>query len=701
MRQPALPPGFVLDQSSAPALPPGFVLDDGESDQPAAPRIDGGGSRTVEGAARPVSQAAQGINEGLARAIGTPVSAVNLAADLVGIPVSDEPFMGQNWVMSRFRDAGFINPEDGPRNMTERVIRRAGEEVGASVPFVAAIGRAGQGANAINATQRAAQEGGAFRGLVAPAVEQAARRPGATAAADMGLSAVSGVGAEIGQQAGGTTGELLGSVAAPLAVVGAPGAARRLVGGGRPESVAVANDFAASGTSPTVGQLSAGVEGRPTAPALVERVAGNAPGGNVRLARALERQQEEIGRRVQSIANDLAPGADAERAGRAVQSGAEDFVGRMQTRATELYGAVDEAIDPAAQVSLRNTLDYLQSVSQSTPGLNQTGPLLHSPAIRQYAEALTADAGQGGVIPYQSLARVRSAIGQQLRGQSLVSDAREGELRALYSALTNDMEAAARASGDEAYRRWQRANRHYQAWNRRVSDFLDPINRQNVPERVYLALEQGGRQGATRIRAIRRSLTPQQWDHVAAAMISRMGRATPSNQGADVDTFSTETFLTNWARMDQEARNQVFGGDRYRRYRQDLNSIARTAETIRTSQGILANPSGSAQAGVNIGAGVVALSSLMTGDVGMLGATGSAVVASDVAARLMSNPRFVSWLAQTNRQPVERYPVMLGRLASTIASDDQQYAEDLRAFLDAQRALTQEQPRGDGRAEQQ
>jgi hypothetical protein len=186
-------------------------------------------SGAVEGPLRPLSQGAQGFNEGLAQVLGLPVSSINYALDVMGAPVSDEPFMGQNFLRNRLVDVGSINPQDQPRNITERVARRIGEEGAYAAPTALGLGVAARAPQAATSLSRATTTPGA---IVRQQVQQAARNPGATAATGAGLTAASGAGAGVGQEVGGDTGELIGQIGAPLAAAGAANVGRNVAARG-------------------------------------------------------------------------------------------------------------------------------------------------------------------------------------------------------------------------------------------------------------------------------------------------------------------------------------------------------------------------------------------------------------------------------------------------------------------------------------
>lgn len=655
------------------------------------------GRQNVEGALRLPSQFAQGANQGIASVAGTPVSLVNNLPGLavrfgdamsggnvsrglesVGVEdpqnarFADEAVGGITQLTRAAESAGFINPEDQPRNLGERITRRVGEEVGASVLPSAGVLRAGS--RIAPAVRGARPPSGNPLG---PAIDEAATRPGVFAAADAASSVASGTGAAIGQEVGGDTGEVIGQIATPLAAAGlAQGVRSGFRGPTEAGRAGAAQDAAQrAGTSLTAGQL--GIEGaRATPGTYIERLFSFVPGANIRMGRALERQQDEIGQRVAQISDDLAAGSTPERAGATLQTGIRGFRDRGRARAEALYSRVDEFVPqqtPAEFANARRVASEIQSeIPSGRLGENAT---LADPRIRRLLEDLSADEPR----TYADLSRVRTRVGRQLNNDELVSS--QPELERLYGALTEDMAQMAQSAGPQAQNAWQRANRFYRAYRGRLDDQLQPLlrgERGNLPEQAFGAVERGGRNGATRLRAIRSSVTDDEWDVISSAVLRRLGRARSGQQDELGEVFSTETFLTNWNNLDAEARNALFGGSRYRGMRRDIDAIAETARRVRESSQVLANPSQSAVSGANAAAIFYAIMNPTQAPMVAGGA-----IASDVAARLLTNRRFVRWLAQATKLPVERAPSYLGRLTETTRNQGPQYAEDVQTYMDA------------------
>lgn len=159
---------------------------------------------------------------------------------------------------------------------------------------------------------------------------------------------------------------------------------------------------------------------------------------------------------------------------------------------------------------------------------------------------------------------------------------------------------------------------------------------------------------------------------VTAAALRRMGLANAGAQDAAGEAFSAATFLTNWNKASPEARRALF--DRYGKgFSRDMDRIASVAERIKNGGQAIANPSGTAKQGAQFAYWGGLGGALMTGQVGAALGLGLGGVGSNLAARLMTNPRFVKWLAASTDKPIGALPAqinVLKRVASESADPD-------------------------------
>jgi hypothetical protein len=80
-----------------------------------------------------------------------------------------------------------------------------------------------------------------------------------------------------------------------------------------------------------------------------------------------------------------------------------------------------------------------------------------------------------------------------------------------------------------------------------------------------------------------------------------------------------------------------------------MDGLASVADTARQASRVGANPSGTAQAEAQIGAWTAFLGSLAHGNIGAAGVVGGGMGTANLVARLMTNPRFVTYLAKQSK----------------------------------------------------
>ncbi|MGH8088853.1 MAG: hypothetical protein ACREPC_11355, partial [Stenotrophomonas sp.] len=189
-------------------------------------------------------------------------------------------------------------------------------------------------------------------------------------------------------------------------------------------------------------------------------------------------------------------------------------------------------------------------------------------------------------------------------------------------------------------------------------DNIDSIIGNKDGEAAFLAAISGAKDGPTRIRSIMKVLPEDKQKMVSSAFIRRMGRAGGSQQNDQNDVFSMSTFLTNYANTSPEARNILFKsyGPEFAR---NMETIAKATSRIREGSKVFANPSGTAGREALIGqiatTGAGAGTALAMGNAGgAFLAVGSSLFGSALAngaARLMTSPKYVNWLARTSEKP--------------------------------------------------
>lgn len=534
-----------------------------------------------------------------------------------------------------------------PQTSTQRVVADIGEGLTGTALTMGLGGALTNGPNVVNRL-------GNF--LTAQPVLQAVSTATGTGAASAARESGAGPGAQL---AAGLVGGLTPGAASTVTGATMRGLVRGRSGADMQRTI---DDFASVGATPSVGQASGNraIQG-------AENLLGGAPTSAGVVNRFAEKQAQNIGEGLQRKADNFLPNASAEKAGRAVEKGVETFGRNTGATKRALYWQADKLIPDTTPTPLANTWQVVAKLTTPTQGATATTGALINPRIAKLRETLTQDlAAGGGQIPYAALKRIRTDIGEQIADYSLSPDTPTRELKQLYAALSRDMETAAKAHGPAAVSAAKRANNYTRAVADRMEQVQRVIDKNGGPEKVFDAAMSGTRDGGTTLRAVMQSLPKDGQRAVTAAVIKRIGMATPGAQDAAGEVFSAQTFLNNWNRISPEAKRALFdrhGPD----FSKSMDQIARVTQNIREGSRVLANPSGTANRAAAMTYGASLVGSLFTG--GTTGLVGAGVGAN-LLARYLTNPNVVRRLAVATTLPKGSIPPFLHSLRAEGQRED-------------------------------
>lgn len=387
----------------------------------------------------------------------------------------------------------------------------------------------------------------------------------------------------------------------------------------------------------TTAMIAAGLEKVPFAGDVIARDAARAVG-----------EVEGVFSRIRGrIGSALSPSA----AGNTLQEGLRGFVKGFQDTSRKLFDVVDRNIPADARFTLDNTTTALSDAKAAFSGNPELAQRL---GLNRW-DAIIAEAQQNGVT-WQALKQFRTSVGEAIgaaesgrQGGALAGDDL-GRLKRLYGALTADMTAAAKSVGGNAFTTWSRANSHYRAGAERIERSLDATITAKSPERAweaFSALLQRDRASSdlTRVRAIRASLSREDWDTVAASIVDRMGRPPAGQQNAAGDAFSPSAFLTNWNKLDPQSRALLLPQEA----RIELEKLAKVAERVREGNAER-NASNTGTAGW--------VATLFLGGVTDLGTTAGVLVGTNLSARALTSTTFLKAMNAAARGDVRTIRAM-------------------------------------------
>lgn len=405
-------------------------------------------------------------------------------------------------------------------------------------------------------------------------------------------------------------------------------------------------------------------------------VVGRVPGGQGVIAKFREMEQKALGKAAET-------GVSAEAGGRAIQEGITGeggFLERTRQKWQQLDNEVAAKVPQGTTFTPASTVKALDDLTTPAQGAEKTTGALVNPTIAKIKANLAEDMqANGGAVPFQAIRQLRTNIGEML-DDSLVSGVPNGQLKKLYGALSQDLEAAAQQAG--AGKEFARQNNFYRARMERINNTLEQVVGKGTPEEVFKAVAPTDVESVNKVRRVMRSLSPDERQVVSDAIVNRLGRATPGKQTMDMN-FSSETFLTNWNKMNESAKAQLFPDASMR---SKLDAIAKVSSDIREGKTPFGNPSGTSQgvtAGAVYGSIPVAAGMAMSGNAGGAAATlvsaGSLVAGANIGAKMLTSPRVVNWLAKSAKPMSESQQA--GHLAQLAVIFNQTKDEELKQEL--------------------
>jgi hypothetical protein len=433
---------------------------------------------------------------------------------------------------------------------------------------------------------------------------------------DIAENRLASAGRQIGYGMAGDTGNAL------MAGAKAQAPSNALRGATAAEDLGITPSFAMGG--PTRARIAAaGEQFGPTA----GRFRGDAMRANDEMAEAAGRLADRVG-----------AGATPADAGEALKSGAESFRSGIKDRQGMFWGAVDKAVPAATGVDTPATMAVLAREGEK---------------LRKLPNTISPDrlkAMEDGTMTWEQARALRTDIGTALRSfDGSETNVAKGQLDQIYGALSKDLEATVEKAGPEAARAWRAANTYTRVSEKRISEAFGKVLGDKVtPEQAYdrivgMAQEGGSRANIGALSKAFRSLPKEDAAQVAGTIVRRLGRAGKGAQGAEGDTWSAATFLTNWNGMSKEARAVIGRSGLDPNVGEELGKLATVVERAKDA-GTVRNTSNTAGAATNIGLGMTVVTALLTGHPFVAAGVAGSAGAANLSARAMTNPTFLKAL---------------------------------------------------------
>ena len=398
----------------------------------------------------------------------------------------------------------------------------------------------------------------------------------------------------------------------------------------------------------------------------------------------------------QFIENNLP--ADEVAVGKAITRGiknginaSDGFVGRFQAKSGVLFGELDKYIKPDKGLRIDTTIKELSKIVNPVKGAENTSKAFKNQFLSDILEGLNKDLiKNGGTLPYSALKSVKGKIGNKLGSFNLVDDVSTKELKTIYGSISEDIKLSLKGN-TKGLNALSRANKYYNTGLDRINDYLLPLTKIKNPDTIASLLINSGKEGATRLNAIKKSLNKDQYNIFLSNVMERMGRLQPGQalSGDLVETsgrFSSETFLTNFNKLSKQAQDSLFEGKGWTKgLKKDFKEIVSITDFIRQSGKTFKNPSGTADRLVGQGLFLSGGASFLTGNPAFMLAVPLVIGTASTTAKLFTNPSFIKWLAQGirigNNKGADAVIQHLGRLGVVMGNADSESRQFINEYL--------------------
>ena len=476
------------------------------------------------------------------------------------------------------------------------------------------------------------------------------------------------------------TGEAVGRVVVPAAI----GVVKKVLGGGTAKSQQIYETLIRNNIRTTAGAVT---EGRGAG--VIEKALDQAAASATRMRNQINEVIDGAQAASEKLAARIGTPRSQQGTGQAMQDAAQSALERFSAQQSKLETELGEKIgeDTLFSIdSIRGFYDELASMGKSMPRFAKRA----FGDVKALLDDLIFDAGgNGGRIPYSEFRKVRSFFGEKMADMG--EGANRSMYKRMYAHMTDDLKFGADSLGFG--KMFDDAVGFTRGFKQEYDDFLNKIIDYDAPEAGYRFLMKSRTDGGTYFAKLQEQFTKEEWKDVSATIIQKMGYKNFGNE-AD-DAFSVATFLTNWKSIAKEAQGTLFlGMGNGKALQKELNGLLDGFEALAANARLAGHSNtGAVTHTLNLMNALggdftkIVLGSLaISGNVGAAAATFAAtfvggVVTPNVAARLITNPAFVKWLAQgaavqTGKQSGEH----MGRLFG-ISQANPEIAADIDKYI--------------------
>lgn len=357
-------------------------------------------------------------------------------------------------------------------------------------------------------------------------------------------------------------------------------------------------------------------------------------------------------------------------AGETIKSGLLDYQDRGRNVIGRLYNRLDSYIPGKTAVGTEPITKTIQDIQEiaSTPGLREA---LDKSAAGKLMTSMQSDIeGAGGTLPYDAVKQYRTKIGRELKDVHLLRSEDEAVFDKLYGGLSETMKSAAAARGPAAMNAFEKANSVNAAFQTKLKEQINPLLKRADTQELFNKVLTNQKIGA-KSQSLMDSLGAGEKQVVRGSLIKQLGEN-------NVNEFDPVRAATRIAGLEPEARSALTSG----LSKPQAAQFDKAIDALLLAKGTAAkgNPSRSLYSSIGGVSAVAGWHAPTT--------TLSLLAGAHITARLMTNQKFIGWLAGAPSGLTSNATKYIGKLSAVAAGDPdvQKFLDGITGISDAQAA---------------
>lgn len=376
------------------------------------------------------------------------------------------------------------------------------------------------------------------------------------------------------------------------------------------------------------------------------KILSNIPVAGTPLRDASRTAINQLGQAADRVQQGYGTG-DVPTAGAALRAGITDYSkNTLDATVGQNYDLVDKLVNNNVTQPLTSTQQMVAKLQSDRAG---AGLPPDGVATSIVSDAVNRPEG----LNYDGTKRLRSTIGGYIKNPQLApAGADQGELKAVYGSLSNDLENVVKASDhptvsanlsgqpaptvNAAHEAFQTANSFAKATateQKQLDQIIAPQSDEGLFSKVQAMAGSTSNADLAQLARARNAVSPDAWGELSSAVIAKMGRDADGN-------FSPDRFITAYGKLSPNGKNLLFRSNGNNDLADSLNDIAAVSRKFKDLNQY-ANPSGTGQTVTGVGM----VQGLMTAPVATVGG----IVGGRVLSTLLSKPVSARALAAYSR----------------------------------------------------